>query len=421
MKKIRVKGGNILVGDVYISGMKNAALPILFACILNKGRNVIHNLPAVSDISLSLEILEALGARVTNNIDGSVVLDTSDVRSEAAPYEFVSQMRGSTYLIGAMLARFGEARVGMPGGCDFGDRPIDQHIKGFESLGAKISFDEGGLFANAEGGLIGNKVYLDMPSVGATVNIMIASVFAEGTTQIMNAAREPHIVDLANFLNKCGADIRGAGTDTVRIRGVSELHPCRYSISPDMIEAGTYMVAVATAGGCVNIKNIVPKHLEAISEKLVEMGVDVEVFENSVTVTSSGKFRGVNVKTWTYPGLATDMQPQFGAMFCYAVGMSSVKEFIYDGRFKYINELRKMGANIDLSGTTAIFMGGMPLEGCDVEASDLRAGAALVIAALAAKGTTEIGGVEYIERGYFDIEGKLRALGADISVIESDI
>ncbi|MBE6597806.1 MAG: UDP-N-acetylglucosamine 1-carboxyvinyltransferase [Ruminococcaceae bacterium] len=418
MKKIKVKGGNILIGDVHISGMKNAALPILFACILNKGVNVLYNLPPVSDIALSLEILEALGAKVTNNIDGSVVLDTSGVRSEAAPYEYVSRMRGSSYLIGAMLARFGEARVGMPGGCDFGDRPIDQHIKGFVSLGASISFIDGVLCAQADDGLVGSKVYLDMPSVGATANIIIASVFAKGTTEIMNAAREPHIVDLANFLNRCGADIRGAGTETVRIRGVRELHPCRYSISPDMIEAGTYMVAVATAGGCVNIKNVVPKHLEAISEKLIEMGVDVEVFEDSVTVTSSGKFRGVSVKTWTYPGLATDMQPQFGAMFCYAEGVSTVKEFIYEGRFKYLNELMKMGATISLDGTTARFMGGLPLEGCAVEASDLRAGAALVIAALAAKGTTEIGGVEYIERGYHDLEGKLAALGADISIID---
>lgn len=421
MKRLTVKGGNMLVGDVYISGMKNAALPILFASILTKGKNVFYNLPSVSDIELSLEILQSLGATVINNIDGSVVLDTSGVRSETAPYEFVSKMRGSTYLIGAMLARFGEAKVGLPGGCDFGDRPIDQHIKGFAALGAKLSFlEEGAIRADAGDGLKGNKICLAMPSVGATVNIMIAAVFAEGITEIINAAREPHIVDLANYLNRCGADIRGAGTDRIRIRGVKEIRPCRYFISPDMIEAGTYMVAAATAGGCVSVRNVIPKHLEAISLKLMEMGVDVEIFGDYITVTSIGKFRGVDIKTWTYPGVATDMQPQFGAMFCYAVGLSRIKEFIYDGRFKYADELRKMGADIELRGTSADFVSGLPLKGCDVEASDLRAGAALVIAALRAKGTTRISGVEYIERGYNDMEGKLRALGADIHMTDSE-
>ncbi len=416
MKKIIVRGGHQLYGDVYISGMKNAALPILFACVLNKGKNILYNVPQVSDIELSLDILEAMGAAVEKLPDGGIVLDTAGIRSETAPYELVSKMRGSTYLIGAMLARFGEARVGMPGGCDFGDRPIDQHVKGFETLGAKISFVDGSLRADAGDGLVGNSVYLDIASVGATVNIIISAVFAKGVTVVMNAAREPHIVDLANFLNRCGADIRGAGTNTVRIHGVSELHPCTYSISPDMIEAGTFMVAAATAGGCVNVRNIIPEHLDTITSKLGETGVGIEVFDDYIMVSSDGKFRGVTIKTWPYPGFATDMHPQFSAMLCYANGMSTISEVIWNGRFKYVDELKKMGADIDVSGNTARIMGGLPLHGASVSATDLRAGAALVIAALAAKGTSEIGGVEYIERGYCNIDEKFRVLGADVSI-----
>lgn len=418
MKKIIVRGGRELNGDVYISGMKNAALPILFACILNKGKNILYNVPQVSDIALTLGILESMGAVVEHRLDGAVVLDTEGIRSQTAPYELVSKMRGSTYLIGAMLARFGEARVGMPGGCDFGERPIDQHVKGFETLGAKISFVDGSLRADAGDGLVGSSVYLDIASVGATVNIIISAVFAKGVTVVMNAAREPHIVDLANFLNRCGADIRGAGTNTVRIHGVSELQPCTYSISPDMIEAGTFMVAAATTGGCVNVRNIVPEHLDTITAKLRETGVGLEVFDDYIRVSSSGSFRGVTIKTWPYPGFATDMHPQFSAMLCYANGMSTISEVIWNGRFKYVDELKKMGADIDVTGNTARIMGGLPLRGASVSATDLRAGAALVIAALAADGTSEIGGVEYIERGYCDIDAKFRALGADMHIVE---
>ena len=418
MKKIIVRGGRELNGDVYISGMKNAALPILFACILNKGKNILYNVPQVSDIALTLGILESMGAVVEHRLDGAVVLDTEGIRSQTAPYELVSKMRGSTYLIGAMLARFGEARVGMPGGCDFGERPIDQHVKGFETLGAKISFVDGSLRADAGDGLKGSSVYLDIASVGATVNIIISAVFAKGVTVVMNAAREPHIVDLANFLNRCGADIRGAGTNTVRIHGVSELHPCTYSISPDMIEAGTFMVAAATTGGCVNVRNIVPEHLDTITAKLRETGVGLEVFDDYIRVSSSGSFRGVTIKTGPYPGFATDMHPQFSAMLCYANGMSTISEVIWNGRFKYVDELKKMGADIDVTGNTARIMGGLPLRGASVSATDLRAGAALVIAALAADGTSEIGGVEYIERGYCDIDAKFRALGADMHIVE---
>lgn len=422
MKKFLVRGGRELYGDVHISGMKNAALPIIFATILSRGRNVIYNLPRVSDIELSLEILSSLGAKLEKLSDGGVVIDTAPLRSETAPFEFVSKMRGSTYLIGAMLSRFGEAKVGLPGGCDFGDRPLDQHVRGFTMLGAKVSYgSEGTFMADARDGLTGTSVYLDIASVGATVNIIIAAVFAKGTTVIMNAAREPHIVDLANYLNKCGADIRGAGTNTVRICGVSELHPCKYTISPDMIEAGTFMVLAAATGGDVVVHDIIPEHLDAITAKLRETGVGIEIYDDRIRVVSNKKLRAINnIKTWTYPGFATDMHPQFSAMLCFAGGISAVNEAIWDGRFKYVDELRKMGATIDLTGNIARIMGGGEMHGAAVGATDLRAGAALVIAALAAKGESTIGGVEYINRGYYDFVGKLRAIGADITLLDED-
>ena len=422
MKKFLVRGGRKLYGDVHISGMKNAALPIIFASILTKGKNIIYNLPRVSDIELSFEILESLGAKVKYLDDGGIVIDTEAIRSEPAPFELVSKMRGSTYLIGAMLARFNEAKVGFPGGCDFGDRPLDQHFKGFVTLGAKVSYAQSGtVTVDAPDGLSGNSIYLDIASVGATVNLIIGSIFVNGTTVIMNAAREPHIVDLANYLNKCGADIRGAGTDTVRIYGVRELHPCTYSISPDMIEAGTFMAAVATTGGDVTVRDIIPEHLEAITAKLRETGVSVEVYDNRIRVVSDKVLRGIaNIKTWTYPGFATDMHPQFSAMLCFANGISVMKEIVWDGRFKYVDELRKMGATIHIDGNTAQIMGGGEMHGAEVGATDLRAGAALVIAALAAKGESRIGGVEYINRGYYDLVGKLRAIGADITLINED-
>ena len=422
MKKFLVRGGRELYGDVHISGMKNAALPIIFASILSKGRNIIYNLPRVSDIELSLDILTSLGAKVERLEDGGIAIDTAPLRDESAPFEFVSKMRGSTYLIGAMLARFGSAKVGFPGGCDFGDRPLDQHFKGFVTLGAKVSYAQSGtVTVDAPDGLVGNSIYLDIASVGATVNLIIGSIFVKGVTVIMNAAREPHIVDLANFLNKCGADVRGAGTNTVRIYGVDELHPCKYAISPDMIEAGTFMALVAATGGDVTVHDIIPEHLDAIIAKLRETGVWMEIYDDRIRVVSDKNLRAINnIKTWTYPGFATDMHPQFSAMLCFANGISVVNEAIWDGRFKYVAELQKMGATIDVTGNTARIMGGGDMHGAAVGATDLRAGAALVIAALAAKGESTISGVEYINRGYYDFVGKLRAIGADITLLEEN-
>ena len=327
-------------------------------------------------------------------------------------------MRGSTYLIGALLARFGASHVGWPGGCDFGSRPIDQHIKGFEMLGAKVSFSEGYIDAVASNGLVGGNVYFDIPSVGATVNIMIAASLAKGETVIDNAAREPHIVDLANFLNMCGADVTGAGTSTIKIRGVEKLHGCTYAIVPDMIEAGTYMVAAAAVGGEVSVNNVIPKHMETVTAKLLEAGIDVEIKDTEIVVRSDGHFRGVSLRTLPYPGFPTDMQPQFGALMSLAEGVSNITEGIFDSRFRYLEEIAKMGGVCEIVKNKAIITGQKKLVGTKVHSSDLRAGAALLIAAMAAEGETQITGVELIERGYFDIVGKLRSLGADIELIE---
>ena len=419
MKLITVCGGKKLCGKVEISGMKNSALPIIFSTILTKSKCIIENVPNVSDISLSLDILRRLGATVTYyRTRGVAVIDTSTLNKNFATYDIVSKMRGSTYLIGALLARFGSSHVGWPGGCDFGTRPIDQHIKGFEMLGAKVSFSEGYIDSVAENGLVGGNVYFDIPSVGATVNIMIAASLAKGTTVIDNAAREPHIVDLANFLNMCGADVTGAGTSTIKINGVSELHGCTYAIVPDMIEAGTYMVAAAAVGGEVVIKNVIPKHMETVTAKLLEMGISVEIDDSEITVRSDGKFKGVSLRTLPYPGFPTDMQPQFGAIMSIANGVSNITEGIFDSRFRYLSEIAKMGGVSEVVKNKAIITGQAKLKGAKVHSTDLRAGAALLIAAMAAEGETEITGVELIERGYFNIVGKLQSLGADIELIE---
>ena len=419
MKLITVCGGKRLCGKVEISGMKNAALPIIFSTILTKSKCIIENVPNVSDISLSLDILRRLGATVTYyRTRGVAVIDTSTLDKNFATYDIVSKMRGSTYLIGALLARFGSSHVGWPGGCDFGTRPIDQHIKGFEMLGAKVSFSEGYIDSVAENGLVGGNVYFDIPSVGATVNIMIAASLAKGTTVIDNAAREPHIVDLANFLNMCGADVTGAGTSTIKINGVSELHGCTYTIVPDMIEAGTYMVAAAAVGGEVVIKNVIPKHMETVTAKLLEMGITVDIDDSEITVRSDGKFKGVSLRTLPYPGFPTDMQPQFGAIMSIANGVSNITEGIFDSRFRYLSEIAKMGGVSEVVKNKAIITGQPRLKGAKVHSTDLRAGAALLIAAMAAEGETEITGVELIERGYFNIVGKLQSLGADIELIE---
>lgn len=413
--RIVINGGNPLFGDVYIDGMKNAALPIVFATILTKSKCVIENLPTVSDVMLALEILREMGATVKPLTKTSVEIDTSTLVFEAAPYELVSKMRASTYLLGAQLGRFGKAMVGWPGGCDFGVRPIDLHIKGFESLGATVTIENGYINAAAEDGLIGNTVYFDIASVGATVNVMLAAVQAEGITVIENAAREPHIVDLANFFNTCGANISGAGTSVIKIRGVKELHGCSYTIIPDMIEAGTFMVAVAATGGKVNIRNIIPKHMETVSTKLLEMGVNIEEYDDYITVISDRETHGVTIRTLPYPGFPTDMHPQFTAALCFAEGTSLISEGIWENRFKYTEELRKMGANIQVQGKTATIVGGAKMTGARLKAVDLRGGAAVLIAALAAEGYSEITETEIIERGYYDVVGKFKALGADIS------
>ncbi len=415
MEQIVINGGRSLFGNVEISGMKNAALPIIIACILTEDVCVIENLPCISDVTLSLEILKSMGANIKMLGKNTVEIDTRHLEGGKSPYDLVSKMRGSTYLIGAELGRFGAAKVGWPGGCDFGERPIDQHIKGFSALGAKVNVENGYIYADASAGLVGNQIYFDVVTVGATINIMLAAVKAEGTTIIDNAAREPHIVDLANFFNTCGAKISGAGTSVIKIKGVKELHGCSYAIIPDMIEAGTFMTAVAATGGNVRITNVIPKHLEIISAKLVEMGVNVEEFDDSIVVKREGAINGVNVKTLPYPGFPTDMHPQMSALFCFANGMGSVSEGIWENRFRYVDELRKMGAQISVDGKTATITGGNPMTGAPVKATDLRAGAAMIIAGLAAKGRTEIGNIGSIERGYDNVVEKFRALGADIS------
>lgn len=412
--RIVINGGNELNGEIYIEGMKNAALPIIFATILTQSKCVIENLPPVSDVTLSLQILREMGASVTHLAPTTVEIDTKNFKYGTAPYDLVGKMRASTYLLGAEIGRFGKAKVGWPGGCDFGVRPIDLHIKGFEALGAKVTIESGYIHADANDGLIGNHIYFDVASVGATVNVMLASVCADGITVIENAAREPHIVDLANFFNTCGASITGAGTSVIKIRGVKKLHGCTYTIIPDMIEAGTFMVAAAATGGKVTIKNIIPKHMETVSTKLAEMGVAIEEYDDAITVISNGKLGGVTIKTLPYPGFPTDMHPQFSAALCFANGISVVSEGIWENRFKYTEELRKMGANIMVEGKTATITGGSKMTGARVKAVDLRGGAAVLIAALAAEGTSEITGIEVIERGYHDIVGKLEKLGASI-------
>ncbi len=404
------------MGEVPISGMKNAALPILFATILVKGPCYLENIPNVSDIAISLQILEEMGATVEKSSPTSVMIDTTNLTQGASPYDLVKRLRGSTYLLGAELGRFHKATVGWPGGCDFGTRPLDQHMKGFEALGANVTTDNGYIELCAENGLNGRSIYFDVVSVGATVNIILAATLAKGVTVIDNPAKEPHIVDLANFLNSCGANIMGAGTSVIKIKGVDALHGCNYTIIPDMIEAGTFMVAAAATGGNVTVTSVIPKHVESVSAKLIEMGVRVEEHDEAVTVIADGELQNVNIKTLPYPGFPTDMHPQFAPLLCLANGISCIQESIWESRFRYVEELRKMGVTAILDSRTATFVGGGKLTGAPVDAMDLRAGAALVIAGLAADGRTEISGVQYINRGYDSLVEKLQALGADIRV-----
>lgn len=420
MEKIVIRGGNELYGDVYINGMKNAALPIIFATILTADKCIIENVPRVSDITMSFEILREMGASVNYLDETTVEIDTYALVGGNSPYNIVQRMRGSTYLLGAELGRFKKSKVAYPGGCNFGTRPIDMHIKGFQTLGATVTEDDEYVYADAPNGLVGNSIYFDKVSVGATVNIMLAATLADGLTVIENAAREPHIVDLANFLNTCGADIRGAGTGIIKIMGVEKLHGCTYDIIPDMIEAGTYMTAVAATGGEVNIRNVIPKHLEIISTKLSEMGVEVRAFDDYITVKSNGKLRSTNIQTLPYPGFPTDMHPQFSTLLAIADGSGTVYETIWQNRFKYVAELEKMGASVMVNEPFAAFRGVEKLHGASVAAVDLRAGAAIVIAGLVAEGTTEVTNIYTIERGYLDIVGKLKSLGADITKIYID-
>ena len=418
MTKYVIHGGNALHGEVNISGAKNAALAIIPAAMLVDGCCRIENIPQISDVTMILQILQELGADVRTVNRTTVDIDCSHIHNRQVPQELARKIRASYYLIGALLGRFGSAEVPPPGGCHLGDRPIDQHIKGFVAMGADVDVSCGLVRAKAKGGrLTGSQVYLDMVSVGATMNIMMAAALADGLTVIENAAKEPHIVDLANFLNSMGADIMGAGTDVIKIHGVDRLTGGSYSIIPDQIEAGTYMAAVATAGGEVLIRNVIPKHLECITAKLVEMGVEVEDLDDAVRVRRTGTLTRTNIKTLPYPGFPTDMQPQIAVALCLAEGTSVVTEGVWDNRYRYVDEIRRMGAKIQVDGKIAVIEGVDKLTGAAVQACDLRAGAAMVIAGLAADGITEVDCIHYIERGYEDIVRKLSGIGADIRVV----
>ena len=416
MDKFVIHGGKPLFGEVVVSGAKNAAVAIIPAAVMVDGVCRIENIPMVSDVLIQLEILRELGCSVRVLSSDTIEIDSRGLNTSVATSDLNRKMRASYYLIGAFLGRFGRAEVAMPGGCNFGGvRPIDQHMKGFEALGAKVDIRNGIVYADGSEGLHGSTIYLDVASVGATVNIMLAACLAEGQTIIENSAKEPHIVDLANFLNSMGADIMGAGTDVIKIRGVEKLVGGFYSIIPEQIEAGTYMAAVAAAGGSVLVKNGIPKHMDCITAKLEEMGCEISEEDDNIRVTRSGAMRKIQVKTMYYPGFPTDMQPQLAAALCLAEGPAVVTEGVWENRFRYSDELRRMGAKIQVDGKVAVIEGVEKLTGAPVRASDLRAGAALVIAGLAAEGTTEIEEIGYIERGYEDIVAKLRKLGADIS------
>lgn len=413
MKKLVIKGGKPLHGEVNISGSKNAAVGIIAATILADGVCTLENVPDVSDIKILLEALTYLGASYERKGD-VVVIDTSGVNKFIADKEYIGKMRGSSYLMGALLGRFHKAQVYLPGGCNIGPRPIDQHLKGFNSLGASTSVEMGKVDITAENGIIGNNVYLDIVSVGATINIMLAACMAEGNTLIENCAMEPHVVDVANFLNTCGANIRGAGTNIIKIQGVKKLHGCIYSIIPDQIEAGTFMVAAAATHGEVTVRNVIPKHQEALTAKLEEMNIGVTEGPDWIKIYDKGRLKSTNIKTAPYPGFPTDMQPQIVTLLSTAEGESKVTEAIWNSRFSYTSELSRMGADIMIQDKTATVTGSKSLVGISMKAPDLRAGAAFVIAALAAKGTSTIYGTHYIDRGYDNFEGKLAALGAEI-------
>ena len=419
MEQYIIKGGIPLVGEVDIAGAKNAALAILAAAIMTDETIVIDNLPDVRDINVLLEAISGIGAIVTRVNRSTVKINGSTISDVSVDYEYIKKIRASYYLLGALLGKYKHAEVPLPGGCNIGSRPIDQHLKGFKALGADVDILHGSIIAKAEN-LHGSHIYLDVVSVGATINIMMAAALAPGRTILENAAKEPHVVDVANFLNSMGANIKGAGTDVIRIKGVEKLHKTEYSIIPDQIEAGTFMFAAAATGGDVTVRNVIPKHLEATTAKLQEIGCEVEEFDDAVRVRASRRLRRTNVKTLPYPGYPTDMQPQIAVALSIAKGTSIVTESIFENRFKYADELCRMGASIKVKGNSAIIDGVEKLTGARVCAPDLRAGAALVIAGLAAEGITIVDDIVYIQRGYEDFEGKLRSLGAEIEKVSCE-
>lgn len=414
LEKLVIRGLKRLKGEVSISGAKNAAVAILPAAILSDGICIIENIPDILDISILKNILKEIGAKITRINETSIQIDASGINSFTATNKEIGQLRASYYLMGALLGRFKKSVVTFPGGCDFGVRPIDQHIKGFEALGAKVEIEHGKVIINATK-LVGAPVYLDVVSVGATINIMLAAVKAEGVTTIENAAKEPHIVDLANFLNAMGADIKGAGTDVIKIKGKSELKGGHtYTIIPDQIEAGTFMIAAAATKGDVLVKNIIPKHMESLTAKLQEMNVRVDAYDDSIRVSCKDKIQKVNIKTLPYPGFPTDLQPPITALLCRAEGTSTITEGVWDNRFQYVDELKRMGARIKVEGRMAVVEGPVRLSGAPIRALDLRAGAAAVIAGLMGRGETAISNIEYIDRGYEKLDEKLKDLGAEI-------
>ncbi len=415
MEKYVILGGAKLEGEVEISGAKNSAVALIVAALMVRDVCIIENVPSVSDIYVLINIINQLGGRAEFIDKGVLKIDSTNLDCYEAPYEMVSKIRASSYLMGALLGRFGKARVAMPGGCDFGVRPIDLHLKGFVALGAEYSVEAGGIVDIRSNGLSGASIYMDKVSVGATINVMLAAAMADGQTVIENAAKEPHIVDVANFLNSMGANIKGAGTDVIKIRGVETLHGGTYTVIPDQIEAGTFMIAAAATGGDIVIKNIIPKHLDSISAKLLEIGVEIEEYDDSLRVKSEGKLKKANVTTMPHPGFPTDIQPQMLTLLTAAEGTSIVTENVWDNRFKYVEELRRMGANVSVDGRIAVVEGGGRLTGSPVSSTDLRAGAALVIAGLMADGVTEVYNLKYIDRGYEEFEKKLRGLGAQIT------
>ena len=414
MEKLVVTGPTPLKGEVIINGAKNAAVAILPATLLIDGTCTIENLPNISDVKISCEILEKLGAKINWIDKHTITVDSRNIITTQAPLDLTRKFRASYYIIGAMLSRMGEVEVGMPGGCKLGARPIDQHIKGFEALGAEVTVEKGTIHAKANN-LTGNSVYMDIVSVGATINVMLSAVLAKGTTVIDNAAKEPHIVDVANFLNTMGADIRGAGTDVIKINGVEKLHGnATYSVVPDQIEAGTFMLAAVASKGDLYLKNCITKHLESITAKILEVGGKVEDYGDSIRVYCDQRPKKASIKTLPYPGFPTDLQPQMGVVLSLADGTSTINESIWESRFQYTDELNKMGAKITAQGKSAFFEGVEKLYGAPVYSTDLRAGAALIIAGVAAEGITEIYNLEHINRGYEDIEGRFRAIGANI-------